>query len=123
MYLQTRKIFCTLQEYGFHQHISQKSYRAKGSVFTEYYEASKLPTLDKQSEYSTPPGNVACKDPSTTPCPVAIIGARTTSTVDLHPIMVQLINPRTKLVCSGRRLARNASHVIKARTESRKLNT
>ena len=123
MYLKTRKIFCTLQEYRFHQHISQKSYRAKGSVFTEDYEASKLPTLDKQSEYSTPRGNVACKDSSAAPCPMAIIGARTTSTVDLHPIMVQLINPKTKLVCSGRRLAKNVSHVIKARTESRKLNT
>ena len=82
-----------------------------------------LPTLDKPSGYSTPPGNLACRDPSTTPCPVAIIGARTTRSVDLRPITPQLISLKMKQVCSGRKPPKNVSHVIKTRTASRKLST
>ena len=122
--LKIRKIFYnSIQKYKFHKNISKKSYRARGSVFTKTMKPASLPTLDKPSGYSTPPGNLACRNPSTTPCPVAIIGARTTRFVDLRPITPQLISQKMKQVCSGRKPPKNVSHVIKTRTASRRLST
>ena len=102
--LKIRKIFCnSIQKYKFHKNISKKSYRARGSVFTKSMKPASLPTLDKPSGYSTPPGNLACRYPSATTCPMPTIGVRTTRFVDLNPTTAKHISQKMKQVWFGRK--------------------
>ena len=89
----------------------------------ETMKPARTTTLDKQSGHSTPPASLACKDPPPTPCPMDIIDAKITSIVDLHPIMAPLINPKMKLVYSGRKKEKNVSLVTKIRTVSKNSDT
>ena len=80
-------------------------------------------TLGKQSEHSTPPASLACKDPSPTPCPMDIIDAKITSIVDPHPIMAPLTNPKTKQESYGRKRVKHVSLATKIRTASKSSDT
>ena len=122
--LQVRNIFCnSIQKYIFTKNISKKSYRAEGSIFTKSIKPASHPTLDKPSGNSTTPRNLACRYPSATPCPMPIIGVRTTRFVDLSPTTAKHISRKMKQVWFGKKPQKNVSQDTLTKTANRKLNT
>ena len=123
LYLKQENYFHhSLQQYIFHQIFHGKAHRAKSQFSRETMKQARTTILGQQSEHSTPPASLACKDPSPTPC-LDIIDAKITSIVGPHPIMAPLTNPKTKPEFSGRRRVKNVSLATKKRTNSKNSDT